>query len=213
MDCAECRRYLQSQLDERRAALTTMRVAGHLAECRHCRELYDLSESSWSGTAPSPFFGAPEGFAERVLNRVSAEKRRTNRNWLSLALALALGLPLGLAALALFSDSWRDPRPAAQKPPPHRPQLAQLMRQTERLKAMPWESLQFTAKLAAQTSDAALRLAPSFDQLPPVQDPLAAVQPIRHVGATLANAFTPVAVSAERAYGGLEGWLPRRKPK
>ncbi len=190
MTCLECQTYLQQRLDERRSALATLRVADHLAACSHCRALYDLSESSLTSGAPSPFYGAPDGFAERVLNRVGAERKRRNLAWFSLALSLAFGLPLALAVFALLLASPAQDGPkTAEKKPASRFELAQLMQKAERLKSMPKESFEFTARLAVQARDSAVRLAPRFDRLPPSSDAFGAMKPIREVGAQIAGVF------------------------
>lgn len=217
MTCEQCQAILQQRLDERRPTLTAADVADHLAGCRHCRDLYDLSESSWSGVRVSPFHKAPEDFAEKVLKRAGHDRRRREQHWVLLALALSLLLTLGLGAFLLVADVGptelpqvrRTPSP--RQPPPN-PDVARLLRQAEGLAGAPRDGLALTRDIAEQASWSARKLLPG--RLPlatSIADPVdASLKPVRQVGVTLASSFRPVANSAERAFQEFRDWLPKQ---
>ena len=217
MTCDECQAYLQSQLDERRALLATCSVADHLASCEHCRDLYELSESSWTGDLVSPFYKAPEGFAERVLNRAAGERRRRERHWFFIALGIALFLPIVLASTAILTDALHEApqgpeRQVSREPIQAKGKLARLLDQSPRLRELPREGFDYTVHLAGKATEVAAKYVPEWRSLSPAfRDPVAVLQPVRNVGASFADKIAPVAHSAESAYQKLQDWLPKRK--
>lgn len=213
MTCLECRTRLQDRLDQRQTELATLDVTDHLADCSHCRELYALSESSWSGTTVSPFYAAPDGFAERVLRQASTHRRRRQSHWFALALAFSFFLVAMVGSTTLLLDRMR-PTPAevptARGTRPNRQvELARLVDRTKRMSELPKEGWEATARWATDAGTSARRFLP--EQPLALADPVSAgLRPVKAVGDTLAHSFEPVATRAERAYEQLKKLVPDR---
>ena len=112
MNCDDCRQRLQACLDGEPPGGDGVEV--HVAACPACRAL-DAAARRRGSVLAAPALTPPAGFAERIVARVLADRRRRQRCRRRLVLG-GIGLAAAASLLVAFLLPTREPKPVAGGP-------------------------------------------------------------------------------------------------
>ena len=100
MSCQEVWRDISDYIDEDLAHISRAALDQHFAECRSCTALLDSMRNVIALYRDERVLAPPDGFHERLHQRLRGETKSSRRSFLAWTLTAAAALPLGLA---LFS--------------------------------------------------------------------------------------------------------------
>lgn len=100
ISCQEVWRDVSDYIDEDLDPLQQARLGQHFAECRHCAALLDGLRNVIALYRDERVLSPPDGFHERLHQKLGEEMRSSRRSFLAWTLTAAAAIPLGLA---LFS--------------------------------------------------------------------------------------------------------------
>lgn len=100
ISCQEVWRDVSDYIDEDLDPLQQARLGQHFAECRHCAALLDGMRNVIALYRDERVLSPPDGFHERLHQKLGEEMRSSRRSFLAWTLTAAAAIPLGLA---LFS--------------------------------------------------------------------------------------------------------------
>jgi hypothetical protein len=219
MNAPECLELLQQRLDGTLGPACEL-LEQHLASCASCRELHQAAGLLEEGLRALPRPEPHPGLAERIVQRVLAERRsrlRWRRRALVVAAAACLLLtPLAVSLLADFSGP-KSPSPQVVQRTQHKSAVIPSLEESagEAGTAM----AQLTDRLAGQTREqvrllwgatTALEVASPVPDLETWQAPLdPAARSFRDAGQGVSVGFETVASSARRALS----YFAREVPK
>ena len=100
ISCQEVWRDISDYIDEDLAHISRAALDQHFAECRNCTALLDSMRNVIALYRDERVLAPPDGFHERLHQRLRGETKSSRRSFLAWTLTAAAALPLGLA---LFS--------------------------------------------------------------------------------------------------------------
>jgi len=100
ISCQEVWRDISDYLDEDLAHISRAALDQHFAECRNCTALLDSMRNIIALYRDERVLAPPDGFHERLYQRLREESNSSRRSFLAWMLTAAAALPLGVA---LFS--------------------------------------------------------------------------------------------------------------
>jgi anti-sigma factor RsiW len=114
MSCQEVWRDVSDYLDDELSLAQRAGLEQHVAGCRQCSALLDGMRNVISLYRDERVLAPPEGFRERLYQKLEKETKRSRRTFLAWTLTAAAAVPLAFAALSV--KKFVLPRPDAKSP-------------------------------------------------------------------------------------------------
>lgn len=212
MTCSEFADLVQQLLDERRVHPLPSHAITHAAACPVCRDLHHAAVALHHATQPQPALTPPADFAERVLGRWRAERRRAQTVWRCIAAAASiafLGLGLWGATLLQRPDANSTSTPLAESKPAATPAMpSKPVHMVDASQA----TLDLGRTVAAKAwHDASVLLPPQGISAPPLDASRGPEVALPEVARSVNQGLEPVTQSAQRAWTAWTKLLPTPK--
>src|SRR5260370_30134194 len=122
LSCQEVWRDISDYIDDDLDPIRRRALDQHFVECRRCTALLDGTRNVISLYRDERVLAPPDGFHERLYQRLGQETKRSRRSFLAWTLTAAAAVPLGLAGffsrgVVVAAPDAASP-PAAPRPPP-----------------------------------------------------------------------------------------------